>query len=246
MLWFVLSCEYVTKFYCCLWADLISVLQVCSGHPLKRFVWRLEEKKSGYSRRFQKLPSSSSLVMVRVAEHAASPALLVALQVYCPACSLKASTMMSVAVFVTSSKWNTTFLVGWTGCRLWNQLISGFGMPDTHVWKRATSPCGTEQLVIGWMKTGFWPMEGFFRLVETCHWGSAGLSTVDFCPERKHVHWLCQLHLIYTHPSQHCSADFQVERSLGLVEKRLPSVQKIQDRFLENLTGRRCGSITRV
>lgn len=28
MLWFVLSCEYVTKFYCCLLADLISVLQV--------------------------------------------------------------------------------------------------------------------------------------------------------------------------------------------------------------------------
>lgn len=59
----------------------------------------------------QVLPSSS-LVMVRVAEHTASPALLAALQVYCPACSEKASTMMSVAVFVTSSKWNTTFLVG--------------------------------------------------------------------------------------------------------------------------------------
>lgn len=153
--------------------------------------------------------------MVRLAEHAASPALLAALQVYCPACSEKASTMMSVAVFVTSSKWNTTFLVGWTGCWLWNQLISGFGMPDTHAWKRATSPCGTTQLVIGWMKTGFWPMEGFFRLVrlvETCHWVSAGLASVCFCPERKHVFWLYVLYLIYTHPSQQSLVDFQFEK----------------------------------
>lgn len=146
--------------------------------------------------------------MVRVAEHAASPALLAALQVYCPACSEKASTMMSMAVFDTSSKWNTTFLVGWTGCRLRNQLISGFGMPDTHAWKRATSPCGTVQLVIGWMKTGFWPKEGFFRLVrlvETCHWDSAQLSTVCFCPERKHDHWLYMFYWIYIHSSQHSS-----------------------------------------
>lgn len=155
--------------------------------------------------------------MVRVAEQAASPALLAALQVYWPACSEKASTMMSMAQFVISSKWNTTFLVGTTGCRLWNQLISGFGRPDTHAWKRATSPCGTVQLVSGWMKTGFWPMEGFFtlvRLVGICHWDSAGLSAVCFCPETKHVHWLCMLYLIDIQPSQHNFADFQLESIL--------------------------------
>lgn len=133
----------------------------------------------------QVLPSSS-LITVRLAEHAASPALFTALQVYCPACSEKASTMMSVAMFVTSSKWNTTFLEGWTSCRLWSQLISGFGRPDTHAWKRATSPCVTVQLVIAWMKIGFWPTDGFFRL-ETCHWGSVELLTVWICPEMKQV-----------------------------------------------------------
>lgn len=210
------------------------------------FIFEWFQRKSGCSRQIQKLPSSSSsLVTVRVAEHAASPALLAALQVYCPTCSVKASTMMSVAVFVTSSKWNTTFLVGWTGCRLWNQLISGFGMPDTHAWKRATSPCGTVQLVIGWMKTGFWPMEGFFRLVrlvERCHWGSAGLSTVCFRSERKHGHWLFELYLIYIHPSQHCLGDFQFETRLSLVEK-LSSVQKTQ---IINHEGHYCRLFTKA
>lgn len=132
----------------------------------------LQERQGIESGCTKRLLPSSSLVMVRVAEHTASPALLAALHVYCPACSEKASTMMSVAVLVTSSKWNTTFLVGKTGCRLWNQLISGFGMLDTRAWNRATSPCGTTQLVIGWVKNGFWLMAGFFRpvrLVETCH-----------------------------------------------------------------------------
>lgn len=36
---FVLSCEHVNEFNCCLLADLTSVLKVGSGHPLKRFVW---------------------------------------------------------------------------------------------------------------------------------------------------------------------------------------------------------------
>lgn len=45
-----------------------------------------------------------SVDTVRVAVQIASPAELVALQVYCPPCSEKASTMINVAVFVISSK----------------------------------------------------------------------------------------------------------------------------------------------
>lgn len=47
------------------------------------------------------LPSVST---VRAAVQTASPAELDALQVYCPACSEKASTMINVAVLVISSK----------------------------------------------------------------------------------------------------------------------------------------------
>lgn len=139
----------------------------------------------------QALPPASSppLVTVSVAEQAASPAVLAALQVYRPACSQKASTTMSVATLVTSSKWNTRFLVGRTGCRSWNQLISGLGVPDTRAWKRATSPCATVQLVRGWVKAGLRPPGGFLRLAaETRLRGSAGLVPAGLAPERKQVH----------------------------------------------------------
>lgn len=144
------------------------------------------------------------MVTTRVAVHKASPALLVALQVYCPACSEKVSTMIRVAVFVISSKWKTMFVVGLIGCWLWNQLISGFGMPDTQAWNLATSPCGTAQLSIGWIKVGFWPTGAFLRLVrlvDTCHWDAVALSKVCFFPERKHVHLLFSS--LWKHPCVH-------------------------------------------
>lgn len=111
---------------------------------------------------WSQLPSS---VTARLAEQDASPAILTALQVYCPACSEKVSTMISVAVFVISSKWKTTFLVGFIDCWLWNQLISGFGMPDTRAWNLATSPWTTTQLTIGWIKVGLWPIGSFWTVL---------------------------------------------------------------------------------
>ena len=158
--------------------------------PLK---WKDEATDSSEGRETirsgTKLPSS--LVMVRVAEHTTSPVLLLALQLYCPACSGKASTRISVAVFVTSSKWKTTSFVGWMGSWLWNQLICGFGVPDTQAWNLATSPWDTVLLAIGWIKVGFCPIECFFglvRQVETCSSGSQRAR-----PERKHVDFIQRL-----------------------------------------------------
>lgn len=68
---------------------VISGLVQCCGTSMNQLI--------------QQLPSSPPLT-VRVAVHEASPALLQALHVYWPACSLKASTMMSVAVLVSWSK----------------------------------------------------------------------------------------------------------------------------------------------
>lgn len=94
--------------FCRLLRDIPSGVLSGDGRRFEEGELILQEETQVYfSVRFQgeiqKLPSSS-VVTVRVAEHAASPAVLAALQVYCPACSGKASTTMSMAVFVTSSK----------------------------------------------------------------------------------------------------------------------------------------------
>lgn len=128
-------------------------------------------------------------VTVSVAAQVASPALLAALQEYCPACSEKASTISIKAMPVDSSKLKTTSFVGRMGCWLWNHWISGLGMPETLAWNLTVSPLCTLRLDRGWMKMGFWPRDSFLNESdeETCHWEFDVTSSSLLNPEKKHA-----------------------------------------------------------
>lgn len=132
-----------------------------------------------------------SAVTVSVAVQVVSPALFLALQEYWPACSRKASTIMSITVPVNSSKWNTKSFVGSMSFWLWNHWISGLGMPDTLAWNLTVSPLQTLQHEIGWIKMGLWPIVSSLSETdeETCQWDSAVSSSTFFNPEKKHVNF---------------------------------------------------------
>lgn len=132
-----------------------------------------------------------SAVTVSVAVQVVSPALFLALQEYWPACSKKASTIISIAVPVDSSKWKTKSFFGNMSCWLWNHWIFGLGLPETLAWNLTDSPLHTLQLEIGWIKVGFWPTDSSLSETdeETCQGNSDVTSSTFLNPEKKHANF---------------------------------------------------------